>query len=357
MTHAAVVHDLRPAERSGPRASDTLIRGRRVLPYPDGWFAVCFGHELKRGNVRTVPFMGQELVVYRTHAGEAFAVEPFCPHLGAHLGHGGKVDGDDLVCPFHGLAFAPDGRCVRACGGQKPPHATLTRRFTQERNGMVVVWNHRTGQAPEWEIPDVDTQGFSKPKGSSFDLEGYPHDVAENATDLSHFAWLHGLTDVAMHHEAGPQWMTTHLSGRWHGIEIKIRLTSHGLGYVLGESDVASLGVKVTTCAFPTPTAPLKWTFRWTDALRVARMDALPAVLRRPLYALIIKLAHKWFVHVVAADFPIWSNRRYVEHPKLMAGDAAVAAFRRWSAQFYPGAPVSDTDLPDIDGGGVWTRG
>lgn len=77
MTHAAVVHDLRPAERSGPRASDTLIRGRRVLPYPDGWFAVCFSHELKRGDVRTVPFMGQELVVYRTHAGEAFAVEPF----------------------------------------------------------------------------------------------------------------------------------------------------------------------------------------------------------------------------------------------------------------------------------------
>ena len=28
-------------------------------------------------------------------------IDAFCPHLGAHIGVGGHVEEDDIVCPFH----------------------------------------------------------------------------------------------------------------------------------------------------------------------------------------------------------------------------------------------------------------
>jgi phenylpropionate dioxygenase-like ring-hydroxylating dioxygenase large terminal subunit len=56
------------------------------------------------GEVLTRQFMDREIVMYRTKSGLARAIEAYCPHLGAHLGHGGKVLGDELHCPFHAFA-------------------------------------------------------------------------------------------------------------------------------------------------------------------------------------------------------------------------------------------------------------
>lgn len=309
---------------------------RQPLPYANGWFAICFSHELKQGAVRTFPFMGQELVVYRTQSGQVHTINPYCPHLGAHLGHGGKVEGENLVCPFHGLAFNPEGHCIRAGTGQKPPCAKLTNKQTRESNGVVLVWSSSSGYPPDWEIPEPDTTGFSPPAYSRYDLTGYAQDMAENSADMVHFAWVHGFTDVAMSHQTNNCTMEFNLNARWRGMPLHIRLTSHGLGYVLGESEMPRFGVQVKTRAFATQTSPLQWTFRWSDIVRVARLDRFPAMLRKPAYALLIKLAHLWFIRVVSDDFPIWNNRCYVAHPKLTAGEGSMAAYRRWASQFYP---------------------
>ncbi|EJL93390.1 hypothetical protein PMI18_05942 [Pseudomonas sp. GM102] len=47
--------------------------------YPNGWFALCFVSDLKPKAVKTLPFMGKELVLYRTESGAVRAVGPFCP--------------------------------------------------------------------------------------------------------------------------------------------------------------------------------------------------------------------------------------------------------------------------------------
>ncbi|WP_080426167.1 Rieske 2Fe-2S domain-containing protein [Burkholderia ubonensis] len=331
-----VVTDFRSRDDRSPGYPHAIVEGPRPLPYPDGWFAVCFSRELKPGNVRIVPFMGHELVVYRVQSGGAHAVSPYCPHLGAHLGHGGRVDGEHLVCPFHGLSFAPDGKCVGAGAGQKPPCAALEAWRVQERSGMVLVWRDHAGRAPDWEIPGTDLSGFSPARSSCYELAGYAHDIGENSADVLHFAWLHGFTDVSMSYETDRSWMVFNLSGRWHGVRIVMRLTTHGLGHVLGESDVPSLGIQTKTLAFATPTSPLRWTFRWADVVRIGRLDQMPGPLRTLIHTLLVSLAHRWFVQVVAADFPVWAHRRFVAHPRLMSGEAPVAAFRRWMMQFYP---------------------
>ena len=63
--------------------------GRFPFPIPSGWFAVAFSSELEAGEVKPVRYFGKELVLFRTSDGEAHLLDAFCPHLGAHLGHGG----------------------------------------------------------------------------------------------------------------------------------------------------------------------------------------------------------------------------------------------------------------------------
>ena len=40
-------------------------------------------------------------------------VDAYCPHLGANLGVGGRVQGNCIECPFHGWQFDGEtGQCV-----------------------------------------------------------------------------------------------------------------------------------------------------------------------------------------------------------------------------------------------------
>src|SRR5262245_38908340 len=76
-----------------------------VLPIPNGWFAVEWSKELIPGQVKSIHYFGEDLVIFRGRSGEAHVLDPYCPHLGAHLGEGGRVMGEALRCPFHGWTF------------------------------------------------------------------------------------------------------------------------------------------------------------------------------------------------------------------------------------------------------------
>lgn len=315
------------------------IEGPRPFPYPNGWFALCYSHELKRGRVRIAPFMGSDLVLYRGASGIAHAVSPYCPHLGAHLGHGGKVDGEDLVCPFHGLAYGPDGACVRTPFGP-PPRAALDTWPVQERNGAIFVWRDHLGRMPDRDVPEIDATGFSKQRRHCSELGGYAHDVAENLSDFAHFDYLHGFSDAEMTHGIEDNLLVSHLTGQWFGTPIRIRFVSHGLGFSVGECHIPRLGVKMIQRAYATPTAPLKWTLRWTDAVQVSLFNMLPAGLRRLMNELTISILHRIFAGIVAQDHEIWANRRFDPHPRLLAREATISTCRRWMMQFYPDQPV-----------------
>ena len=56
------------------------------------------------GEGRNVEVAGEEIAVFRTRAGELYAVQATCPHRGGPLADG-IVGGSRVVCPLHSYAF------------------------------------------------------------------------------------------------------------------------------------------------------------------------------------------------------------------------------------------------------------
>jgi phenylpropionate dioxygenase-like ring-hydroxylating dioxygenase large terminal subunit len=78
----------------------------------DTWHLVAGADALRPGRVLPVEVGGERSLVAVGPAGP-FTLRARCPHQGADLS-GGRLDGERLRCPLHGLGFSPDGRCDRA---------------------------------------------------------------------------------------------------------------------------------------------------------------------------------------------------------------------------------------------------
>src|SRR5689334_821676 len=85
---------------------------RFPMPIPNSWFHMVWSHELRPGEVKRLRYFGRELVCFRGQDGAPHVLDAYCPHLGAHLGVGGCVKENTVVCPFHGWRFDGDGLCV-----------------------------------------------------------------------------------------------------------------------------------------------------------------------------------------------------------------------------------------------------
>ena len=57
-----------------------------------GWFMVGWSAEFAAGETRPLRYFGEDLVAYRDEVGELHVLSGHCRHLGAHIGHGGKVN-------------------------------------------------------------------------------------------------------------------------------------------------------------------------------------------------------------------------------------------------------------------------
>src|SRR5262249_4011338 len=120
--------------------------------YPTGWFQVAWDGSLTVGEVRRLHYFGQDLVLYRDAEGAVHVADAYCPHQGANLGVGGVVQGCDLVCPFHGWTWGPDGQNVSTADGGPPNRSRRLRMWpTNVSNGVIWVWHDERGRAPLWE--------------------------------------------------------------------------------------------------------------------------------------------------------------------------------------------------------------
>ena len=159
----------------------------------NAWYMAGWAHEVgDSGLVREI--CGQKLFVYRLENGELAAVQDRCPHRFAPLSLGTR-DGDLVVCPYHGLAFGPDGACKRNPFADRIPAGAQVPAFAvHEQDGIVWLWRGARDKADPALIPAFpfvpDAPGWRTLTGYTLMEANYEYGT-DNLMDLSHIEFVH----------------------------------------------------------------------------------------------------------------------------------------------------------------------
>lgn len=318
-------------------------------PFPSSWYCIGLSREFAAGAVKPVRLGSQELVAYRTESGALRLTDAYCPHLGAHLGTTGSVEGETIRCGFHGFCFDGSGQCVSTpYGGRLPPKSRLRSVPVQEIHGLVMAW---LGEGePQWHIPDVETDSWSDWQFHVFRFRGHPQEVAENSVDVGHFGETHKYRQVrtiaAMTHE-GPYLTASYgmerpimFAGReLAAMDAEFTIHQWGLGYARVEVNTPSMGVRTRQMVLACPVGEYAMELRVAMAIQHGALGTVSKVLPAAWLAnMLARIGIRQYVHDVSMDVPIWNSKRYLAPPILAEGDGPVGPYRRWARQFYAAA-------------------
>jgi nitrite reductase/ring-hydroxylating ferredoxin subunit len=323
----------------------------RLSGHALGWYALAFASELRAGTVLRRRLMNQELVVFRTASGVPVVLDGYCPHLGAHLGEGGKVVGEQLRCPFHDLGFAPDGRCAHSPYGQAPPRLSTRSWPVRELHGVLLVYSDPSA-APSWEVKPVEDDNarleWSQPAGRLWRIRTHPQEIIENTVDVGHFRAVHGYESIEVTEAMkadGPHLTMSYTVTRDRGLlgkydpgrpRFRLDINASGVGY--SRVQVSGLPVRLRTVVMPTPV---------DDEITEVRVITQVAVFPGKAHWAARLLPRQWIADCAAqlaaremgrdfaADLRIWEHKRYQDPPRLVAGDGPIGPYRRWARQFY----------------------
>lgn len=320
---------------------------------PTSWYAVAFSDELKPGQLVARALGGHPVVIFRGASGAIGAIDAICPHLGAHLGHGGLVVEDTVQCPFHGFCFDGEGRCVRTGYDTAPPPRARGRRWeVRERHGLVLLWLDETGAPPRFEIPDLDMEGWTPPRWTTLRVRGNVQEIGENSVDMGHFSWVHRYRGFQATRElevsggtlrAGYRFRRPGAAlGQREGFDVHIDIFQHGLGYALVETDLAAMGLRTRQWVLARPGdadhVELSIAMSVQRVQRPGLIHPLLKLLPRGLLtAIIARAAFEVYRSDVNQDRSIWDNKRYLPRPALAEGDGPIGRYRQWARQFHGG--------------------
>lgn len=309
------------------------VNPRYPMPaYPRGWYSLCDSDELRSGEIKSIRALGQELVAVRAEDGAAHVYDAYCPHLGAHLAHGGSIVDGRIQCPFHAWQFSTeDGRCAAVPYAKHvPPTAALTAWHTEERNGLVMVHADPDGEAPVWHVDTVvelDDPQWIQAANLEWTMKTHAHEVLENVFDTAHLKYVHGAEEVpriTKVDEEAPGRICFEIRGEAEDHSSDLDITLWGLG-------VQTLRYKIQIPVFELDTLlPLdEETVHARTRLYVRDLGNPEAN-----QAVAGEIA-KELDRQVQADIRIFEHKRHLAEPLLCDGDGPIPLFRSWTEQFY----------------------
>jgi vanillate O-demethylase monooxygenase subunit len=161
----------------------------------DAWYVAAWAEEVTRKPMRRV-FLEEPVVLYRRQDGVAVALSDRCVHRAYPLSRG-TVEGDSLVCGYHGFKFGSDGGCTWVPGQDSVPKSARVKTYPLVESGPYIwIWmgeaaaadasripGHATTTDPEWRvIKDMRT------------IKARHALLIDNLMDLSHETFIHGAT-------------------------------------------------------------------------------------------------------------------------------------------------------------------
>jgi phenylpropionate dioxygenase-like ring-hydroxylating dioxygenase large terminal subunit len=325
--------------------------------FPNGWFCVALSDDLPLGGVMPLHYFGKDLVLFRTEDGKPHLLDAHCPHLGAHLGYGGKVRGDAIQCPFHGWLFNGNGHCMNIpYASHVPPKTQIPSWPIQEVNGLIMVYHHAQGSPPTWEIPELpeylSEEWTPLRQVCRWKIYSHVQEILENGLDIAHLPFLHSSAiravknytvetkDLVFYYSIS---LTYKLTSTFVGIfgseaEGSYDVTSYGLGWSVSRLHIKSLiELSFLNLGWITPIDE--------EYLDVRLVFSMKKVFNEPLTRILGMIISKSTARAFEEDIPIFEHKAYRNEPFLCEGDGPIVQFRRWTRQFYSDLPAI-TKLP-----------
>ncbi|WP_437769239.1 Rieske 2Fe-2S domain-containing protein [Sorangium sp. So ce281] len=300
-----------------------------LQPFPRGWFQVATSDELSTGGPISLRCFGQDLVLFRTQDGEARVLDAHCPHMGAHLGVGGRVEQGGIRCPFHGWVISGEGKCVHIPYADTiPPRARIRAWEVRELDGLILVHHALGGEPAAFEIPplaEARSTEWSLNLSKRWRVRTHIQENLENIVDPAHFVTVHGMlvpprTEIEIEghiirsrsvvKQKGPGGQVVDGTITWEG---------HGMGYgTIRFTGIVELLFVNTVTPIDDELVDIRVAF-WLRNDGAQRLgQALAAEVCRQ----------------IEEDIPIWENKIYRAQPVLCAGEKGIMTFRKWSSQF-----------------------
>ena len=160
------------------------------------WYMAGWADELPSAGGIARTLLDEPVFLFRDAAGAAHALFDRCPHRFAPLSKG-WIEGDRVVCAYHGLAFDGGGACVHN------PHGPVVRALNVrsyplvEAHRALWIWMGDPALADPAAIPDL--RFLSAAPDTAFNKgyvngKGHYQLFVDNILDLSHTDYLHPNT-------------------------------------------------------------------------------------------------------------------------------------------------------------------
>jgi len=149
----------------------------------DRWIPVALSRRLGRKPM-ALRIEERDFVLFRTASGQVGVLNDVCPHRAMRLSKG-RVDGERLVCPYHGWNYGVSGE------GRSPGNPRLCVEAealgAAERYGAVWI-KERGGEVA---IPDLDFPGFNILCVHDCDFNVSVELLLDNFSEVEHTATAH----------------------------------------------------------------------------------------------------------------------------------------------------------------------
>jgi phenylpropionate dioxygenase-like ring-hydroxylating dioxygenase large terminal subunit len=162
----------------------------------NAWYVGLWSSELPAGKLVPQKILNEPVVFFRKEDGQPAAMIDRCSHRFVPLSMGALLPGNRVQCPYHGLEFASDGKCVN---NPHPPctisPAAHLRSFeVVEKHSMIWIW---MGDKPADQslIPDysfIDSSpALNVTDPGYLNIKANYELIVNNLLDLSHVVYLH----------------------------------------------------------------------------------------------------------------------------------------------------------------------
>jgi phenylpropionate dioxygenase-like ring-hydroxylating dioxygenase large terminal subunit len=158
----------------------------------NAWYVAAWDHEVKRELKRRI-LLDEPVLLFRREDGTPVALEDRCCHRQAPLSMG-KLLGNIVQCPYHGLQFDSSGQCVKVPSQVKIPSGAKVKSYPiVERYQWIWIWMGDPAKADPALIEDfhwMDDPGWGA-AGSYLHVEANYLLLVENLLDTTHLPFLH----------------------------------------------------------------------------------------------------------------------------------------------------------------------